>query len=56
MVSLISLKSSDELLTHLSLVSFFLDIGKQCGPRPDTGFAASDQGLHCLLTECSIKI
>ena len=28
--------------------------GKQWRPRPDT--AASDQGLHCLLTDCSHKI
>ena len=50
MVSLISLESSDELLTHISLVSFLWDIGKQCGPRPDAAFAASDKSLHCFLT------
>ena len=36
-------------LTHISLVSFLWDIGKQQN-------AASDQVLHCLLTEVSFKI
>ena len=39
-------------LTHISLTSFLWDKGEQCRPSSD----ASDQGLHCLLTECSIKI
>ena len=30
----------------------FLGLGKQCRPRLD---AASDQGLHCLLTGISIE-
>ena len=47
-------------LTHTSLASHFWDIGKQCRPRSDaadrgqTQNAASDQGLHCLLTGISI--
>ena len=40
------------LLTHVSIASLFWDLGKQCRPRPD---AASDQGLHCLLTGNSIE-
>ena len=38
-----------------SLVFFLWDISKQWRPRPDAE-CGSDQGLHCLLTECSIKI
>ena len=38
-------------LTHtVSLASHLWDIGKQCRPN-----AASDQGLHCLLTGISIR-
>ena len=45
------------LLTHISLASFLWDIGnKQWRPLQTPQNAASDQGLHCLLTECSIKI
>ena len=40
------------LSTDISLASFLWYMGKQCRPRPD----ASDQGTHCLLTKCSIKI
>ena len=38
--------------------SLFLggDIGNQCRPTSDAGYAGSDQGLHFLLTECSVKI
>ena len=39
-------------LTHISLVSLFWDLCKQCRPRSD---AASDQGLHSLLKVFSIK-
>ena len=42
-------------LTHISLVSFLWDIGKQCRPRSDATSVASDQGLPCLLTECPTK-
>ena len=42
------------LLTHKSLASHLWGIGKQCRPRSDAHYAASDQGLHCLLTEISI--
>ena len=38
----------------MSLASFLWDIGKLWRPRSDDN-AASDQGLHCLLTECSNK-
>ena len=34
---------------------FLWDKAKQCRPRSDQN-AESDQGLHCLLTECSIKV
>ena len=37
-------------LTHISLVSLLLDLGKQYRHR-----AASDQGLHSLLTGISIR-
>ena len=42
-------------LAHIRLAAFkFLwDMGKQCRQTPQN--VASDQGLHCLLTECSIK-
>ena len=45
-------------LTHISLASFLLDVGKKCRLRPDAAAqsAASGQGLHFLLAECSIKI
>ena len=36
------------------LESFLWNIGKPCRPRPDATNAASDQGLHCLLTKCSM--
>ena len=39
-------------LTYVSLASFLWDIGKMCRPRSDNN-AASDWGLHSLLTECS---
>ena len=39
----------DTILTHISPVSHFWDVGKQCRLR-----SASDQGLHCLLTGISI--
>ena len=42
-------------LTHISLASHFWDLGKQCRPRSDAADAASDQGLHCLLTGISIR-
>ena len=38
----------------LSLASFLWDIRKLCRPRADD-YAASDRGLHCLLTESSNK-
>ena len=44
----------NSIITYISLSSFLWDIGKQHRPRSEN--AASDQGLHCLLTECSIKI
>ena len=48
-------------LNHIRLSSFLWDICKQCRPRPDAKErgvvqnAASDQGLHYLLTECYLK-
>ena len=41
-------KQEPALLTHISLVSYFWDICKQCRPRSDA------KGLHCLLTGISI--
>ena len=38
----------------LSLTSFLLDISKD--PDQTLHNAASDQGVHCLLAECSIRI
>ena len=43
-------------LTHISLAFFLWDIGKQCRPRPDAEYAASDQGPYCSLKDFSIKI
>ena len=43
------------ILTHISIVPVLCDIGKQWRPRSDateSQNAASDQGLHHLLTEC----
>ena len=39
-----------------SLASFLWDIAKNCRPDKMPQNAASDQGLHGLLTENSIKI
>ena len=41
---------------NISLASFLWDVDKQCRPDQMPQNAASDQGLHCLLTESSIKI
>ena len=45
-------KPEKAILTHISLASFLWDISKQCRSRSE----AAECGLHCLLTECSIKI
>ena len=42
------------LLTHFSLASFLCDRGNSADPDQTPQTAASDQGLHCLLAECSI--
>ena len=42
-------------LTHISLASFLWDIGNRAHPDQTPQKAASDQGLHCLIAECSIK-
>ena len=44
------------ILTHISLVFFLWGIGKGADPDQTLQNEASDQGLHCLLTEYSIKI
>ena len=36
------------------LESFLWYIGKPCRPRSDAKNVASDLGLHCLLTKCSM--
>ena len=43
---------SAEILAHINLASLLADLGKQCRLRSD---AASDHGLHCLLTGIFIK-
>ena len=43
-------------LTHISLASFLRDIGNSTDSDQTPHSAASDQGLRCLRTECSIKI
>ena len=43
-------------LTHISLVSFFWDISKQCKTRSPPQNPVSDQVLHRLLTEVYFKI
>ena len=42
--------------SHISLVSFLWDIGKQCKTRSDASKAMSDQVHYCLLTEGSFRI
>ena len=42
-------------LTHKSQVSFFVVLGNSGGQNQMPQNAASDQGLQCLLTECSIE-
>ena len=41
------------ILTHISIAVFCGTKAKSADPDQN---AASDQGLHCLLAECSIKI
>ena len=53
---LIRMRMPKQPFNPLSLAFFLWDIGKQCRPRSDTAKVVSNQGLHCLLTECSIKI
>ena len=44
-------------LTHISLASFLWEIAaNSADPDHMPQNAASDQGLHCLLTECSFEI
>ena len=43
-------------LTHISLASFLWDIGQSAKPDQTPQNAASNQVLHCLLTEVSFKI
>ena len=43
-------------LTHISLASFLWDICNSAEPDQTPHIPASDQVLHCLLTECSIRI
>ena len=44
----------DEYIADISLAYFLWDIGKQCKTTSDAAYS-SDQALHCLLTEVSIK-
>ena len=44
------------LITHLSLASFLWDIANSADPENMQHSVTSDQGLHCLLLESSIKI
>ena len=43
-------------LTHISLASFLWDIAKSAKPDQTRQNVASDQDLHCLLTEVPFKI
>ena len=43
-------------LTNISLASFLCDIGRKCKTRSDATNVASDQVLHCLLTEVYFKV
>ena len=43
-------------LTHISLASFCGTLENSAGPDLTQQNVASDQGPHCLHTECSIKI
>ena len=43
-------------VVHISLASFFVTKAKSADPGQTPQNAASDQGLHCLLTELSIEI
>ena len=51
-VASLSLSRLVHKVTHVNLASHFWDIAKQCRPWSD---AASDHGLHCLLTGISIQ-
>ena len=44
------------LLAHISLASFLWDIGKQYKTRSDAANTASDQVVHCLLTQVCLEI
>ena len=44
------------ILTDISLVSHFWDLGRSADPDQTPQNAASDQGLHCLLAGISIQI
>ena len=52
----LGLESSTLPLSHCAPTSFLCDIDKQCRPRSDATSmpqnVASDQDLHCLLSEC----
>ena len=48
--------STCDPLTYISLASFLLDIGNSADPDQTPRFAASDQGIHCLLTMYPIEI
>ena len=43
-------------LTHINLMSFLWDIGKQCRPRSETSQTRRLISLNSLLIECSITI
>ena len=44
------------ILTHISLAYFRGKLANRADPDQTPQNAASDQGLHCLLTACSITI
>ena len=45
-----------KIITHFSIAYFLRDICDHCDPDQTPRNAESDQDLHCLLTENSIKI
>ena len=45
-----------KILTHISLASILWDMVNSADPDQTKQNAASDKGLHCLLTEYSNKI
>ena len=41
---------------HLVISSFMWDVNKQCRPKRGATERSVNQGLHCLITDFSVKI